>query len=130
MATFPSISPSERTHIPGNTPAKTHSSANGRISSVRVSNGRGGDSLQLRFEGLTTAQLHSLAEHSDDHGTWRRFLLSAAVWSPAGDPTPSGSSWRYVKAPDIEDPPGGACVPDGFHRASVELVMTPLPAHP
>ncbi len=129
MTTFPSITPAERIHLPGEAPREAHVSANGRVSMVRLSNGRMGDRLQLQFQGLTTVELHDLTDHAADHGTWRRFGLPATVWVGTTDPTPSGCSWVYVASPDIDDPPGIGDVDGGFHSAAVELQLQPLPAH-
>jgi len=130
MTVFPSLTPAERVYVPGDVPREIQVSANGRVSIIRRSNGRTGDRLQLKFRGLTTSELHDLSDHSDDHGNWRRFDLPSSIWTATTDPTPAGRSWTYVGPPEIEDPPGMGDVFGGYHDATVELRLQPLPAHP
>jgi hypothetical protein len=110
-------------------PREAFTAANGRVATLRRSNGRTGDRLQLRFQGLATTEAHDLADHVAGHGQWRRFALPSSVWVATTDPTPSGSSWTYASSPSIEEPPGMGDVSGGYHNAAVELRLQPLPAH-
>jgi hypothetical protein len=129
MTVFPSLTPAERLLIPGDVPREVFTAANGRVATLRRSNGRTGDRLQLRFQGLTSTEAHDLAGHAAGHGQWRRFALPSSVWVATTDPTPSGSSWTYASSPSIEEPPGMGDVSGGYHNAAVELRLQPLPAH-
>jgi hypothetical protein len=124
MATFPTLTPSSRTFTPGRHPHSEIPTLNGLQTRVRTSNVILEQRLRLTFIALTEAQMLSIRSHY--MGQQGRFLsfaipneLLSGMITPAAF-TPTGYSWIYGNAPQVEDIPGIQ-----RYTVSVELVTIP-----
>jgi hypothetical protein len=123
MATFPTLTPSSRTFTPGRHPHSEIPTLNGLQIRVRTSNVILEQRLRLTFLGLTEARCSaSAATTSANRGAsflcHTTSLLSGMI-TPANF-TPTGYSWIYGSAPQVEDIP---CAQR--YNVSVELVTVP-----
>jgi len=105
MTTFPAISVSSRTYVPGNVPAQMQTSLSGATVGFKRGARRVNQSLSLSFSHLTQANMVLVKDHYIARkGTFEIFYLPAEVW---GDYTtaPVGLeyAWRYLGPPEIED---------------------------
>jgi hypothetical protein len=124
MATFPTLTPSSRTFTPGRHPHSEIPTLNGLQVRVRTSNVILEQQLRLSFAGLTEAQMLSIRSHYiGQQGRFFSFFIPRSLLSGMTTPanfTPTGYSWIYASAPQVEDIPGTQ-----RYNVSVELVTIP-----
>ena len=124
MATFPTLTPSSRTFTPGRHPHSEIPTLNGLQTRVRTSNVILEQQLRLTFIGLTEAQMLSIRSHYvGQQGRFLSFFIPSSLLSGMTTPsyfTPTGYSWIYGSAPQVEDIPGTQ-----RYTVSVELVTIP-----
>ena len=124
MATFPTVTPSSRTFTPGRHPHSEIPTLNGLQTRVRTSNVILEQQLRLTFIGLTEAQMLSIRSHYvGQQGRFLSFFIPSSLLSGMTTPayfTPTGYSWIYGSAPQVEDIPGTQ-----RYTVSVELVTIP-----
>ena len=124
MATFPTLTPSSRTFTPGRHPHSEIPTLDGLRVRVRTSNVILEQQLRLTFLGLTEAQMLSIRSHYvGQQGRFLSFAIPTSLLSGMTTPanfTPTGYSWIYGSAPQVEDIP---CAQR--YNVSVELVTVP-----
>jgi hypothetical protein len=124
MATFPTLTPSSRTFTPGRHPHSEIPTLNGLQTRVRTSNVILEQQLRLSFAGLTEAQMLSIRSHYiGQQGRFFSFSIPSSLLSGMTTPTyftPTGYTWIYASAPQVEDIPGTQ-----RYNVSVELVTIP-----
>ena len=124
MATFPTLTPSSRTFTPGRHPHSEIPTLNGLQVRVMTSNVILEQQLRLTFLGLTEAEMLSIRSHYvDQQGRFLSFFIPSSLLSGMATPgyfTPTGYSWIYGSAPQVEDIPGTQ-----RYTVSVELVTIP-----
>ncbi len=124
MATFPTLTPSSRTFTPGRHPHSEIPTLNGLQIRVRSSNVILEQRLRLGFIGLTEAQMLSIRSHYiGQQGRFLSFAIPTSLLSGMTTPsyfTPTGYSWIYGSAPQVEDVP---CAQR--YNVTVELVTEP-----
>ena len=124
MATFPALTPSSRTFTPGRHPHSEIPTLNGLQTRVRTSNVVLEQRLRLSFIGLTEAQMLSIRTHYvGQQGRFLSFAIPTSLLSGMTTPanfTPTGYSWIYGSAPQVEDIP---CAQR--YNVSIELVTVP-----
>ena len=124
MATFPTLTPSSRTFTPGRHPHSEIPTLNGLQTRVRTSNVILEQRLRLTFIGLTEAQMLSIRTHYvGQQGRFLSFAIPTSLLSGMTTPanfTPTGYSWLYAGAPQVEDIP---CAQR--YNVSIELVTVP-----
>jgi len=124
VATFPTLTPSSRTFTPGRHPHSEIPTLNGLQTRVRTSNVILEQRLRLTFVALTEAQMLSIRTHyNTQQGRFLSFSIPDSLLSGMTTPanfTPTGYSWIYGSAPQIEDIPGVQ-----RYTASIELVTVP-----
>ena len=124
MATFPTLTPSSRTFTPGRHPHSEISTLNGLQIRVMTSNVILEQQLRLTFLGLTEAEMLSIRSHYiGQQGRFLSFAIPSSLLSGMTTPayfTPTGYSWIYAGAPQVEDIP---CAQR--YNVSIELVTVP-----
>jgi hypothetical protein len=124
MTTFPTLTPSSRTFTPGRHPHSEISTLSGLQVRVMTSNVILEQQLRLTFIGLTEAQMLSIRSHYiGQQGRFLSFGIPSSLFSGMTTPsyfTPTGYSWIYGSAPQVEDIPGTQ-----RYTVSVELVTVP-----
>ena len=124
MATFPTLTPSSRTFTPGRHPHSEIPTLNGLQTRVRTSNVILEQQLRLTFIGLTESEMLSIRTHYvGQQGRFLSFFIPSSLLSGMTTPayfTPTGYSWIYGGAPQVEDIPGTQ-----RYNVSVELVTIP-----
>jgi hypothetical protein len=124
MATFPTLTPSSRTFTPGRHPHSEIPTLNGLQVRVRTSNVILEQQLRLTFIGLTESEMLSIRTHYiGQQGRFLSFFIPSSLLSGMTTPayfTPTGYSWIYGGAPQVEDIPGTQ-----RYNVSVELVTIP-----
>jgi hypothetical protein len=124
MATFPTLTPSSRTFTPGRHPHSEISTLSGLQTRVMTSNVILEQQLRLTFLGLTEAQMLSIRSHYiGQQGRFLSFFIPSSLLSGMTTPayfTPTGYTWIYASAPQVEDIPGAQ-----RYNVSVELVTIP-----
>jgi hypothetical protein len=124
MANFPTLTPSSRTFTPGRHPHSEISTLNGLQIRVMTSNVILEQQLRLTFLGLTEAEMLSIRTHYiGQQGRFLSFFIPSSLLSGMTTPsyfTPTGYSWIYASAPQVEDIP---CAQR--YNVSVELVTIP-----
>ena len=124
MATFPTLTPSSRTFTPGRHPHSEIPTLNGLQTRVMTSNVILEQQLRLTFIGLTEAQMLSIRSHYvGQQGRFLSFDIPSSLLSGMTTPanfTPTGYSWLYAGAPQVEDIPGTQ-----RYTVSIELVTVP-----
>lgn len=124
MATFPTLTPSSRTFTPGRHPHSEIPTLDGLQIRVRTSNVILEQQLRLTFIALTEAQMLSIRSHYiGQQGRFLSFFIPSSLLSGMTTPsyfTPTGYSWIYGSAPQVEDIPGTQ-----RYNVSVELVTIP-----
>lgn len=124
MATFPTLTPSSRTFTPGRYPHSEIPTLDGLQVRVRTSNVILEQQLRLTFVALTEAQMLSIRSHYvGQQGRFLSFSIPSSLLSGMTTPsyfTPTGYSWIYAGAPQVEDIP---CAQR--YNVSIELVTVP-----
>lgn len=124
MATFPTLTPSSRSFTPGRHPHSEIPTLDGLQGRVRTSNVILEQRLRLSFIGLTEAQMLSIRTHYvGQQGRFLSFAIPTSLLSGMTTPanfTPTGYSWIYGSAPQVEDIP---CAQR--YNVSLELVTVP-----
>jgi hypothetical protein len=124
MATFPTLTPSSRTFTPGRHPHSEIPTLNGLQVRVMTSNVIIEQQLRLTFLGLTEAEMLSIRTHYvGQQGRFLSFFIPSSLLSGMTTPayfTPTGYTWIYGSAPQVEDIPGIQ-----RYNVSVELVTIP-----
>jgi len=124
MATFPTLTPSSRTFTPGRHPHSEIQTLKGLQSRVRTSNVILDQQLRLSFLGLTESEMLSVRSHYvGQRGRFLSFAIPDSLLSGMTTPanfTPTGYSWIYANAPQVEDIP---CAQR--YNVSIELVTVP-----
>lgn len=124
MATFPTLTPSSRTFTPGRHPHSEIPTLNGLQVRVMTSNVILEQQLRLTFVALTEAQMLSIRSHYvGQQGRFLSFAIPSSLLSGMTTPayfTPTGYSWIYGSAPQVEDIPGTQ-----RYTVSIELVTVP-----
>jgi hypothetical protein len=124
MATFPTLTPSSRTFTPGRHPHSEIPTLNGLQTRVRTSNVILEQQLRLTFIGLTESEMLSIRTHYiGQQGRFLSFFIPSSLLSGMTTPsyfTPTGYTWIYGSAPQVEDIPGTQ-----RYNVSVELVTIP-----
>jgi len=103
MATFPALTPSSRTYIPGQVAATAIGSLNGDELSVRHSNASTGHILRFGFTLLTRAQHYEIVSHYSLHGRFVPFDLDATTLAAAGLTFPANYLWIYAGSPETDE---------------------------
>ena len=117
MTTFPSISPSVRTYVPGNVPVELQAALDGGTVGFKRGARRVSQVLSLSFSHLTEANMILIKDHYIARkGTFEIFYLPSVIW---GDYTTSpvglDYAWRYSEPPEIQDV--------SFDRFTVEVSL-------
>ena len=124
MATFPTLTPSTRTFTPGRNPHSEIPTLSGLQTRVRTSNVVLEQRLRLSFAALTEAEMLSIRTHYiGQQGRFLSFAIPSSLLSGMTTPanfTPTGYSWIYGSAPQVEDIPGTQ-----RYNVSVELMTIP-----
>ena len=124
MTAFPSMQPSTRPFTPGRHPHSEIPTLNGLQTRVRTSNAILEQRLRLTFVALTEAQMLSIGTHYiGQQGRFLSFAIPSSLLSGMTTPayfTPTGYSWIYGSAPQVEDIP---CAQR--YNVSVELMTVP-----
>ena len=124
MTTFPTLTPSSRTFTPGRHPHSEIPTLNGLQVRVMTSNVIIEQQLRLTFIGLTESEMLSIRTHYiGQQGRFLSFFIPSSLLSGMTTPayfTPTGYSWIYGSAPQVEDIPGTQ-----RYTVSVELVTIP-----
>jgi hypothetical protein len=124
MATFPTLTPSSRTFTPGRHPHSEIPTLNGLQVRVMTSNVILEQQLRLTFVALTEAQMLSIRSHYvGQQGRFLSFAIPSSLLSGMTTPsyfTPTGYSWIYGSAPQVEDIPGTQ-----RYTVSIELITVP-----
>jgi hypothetical protein len=124
MATFPTLTPSSRTFTPGRHPHSEIPTLDGLQVRVLTSNVILEQQLRLTFLGLTEAEMLSIRTHYvGQQGRFLSFVIPDSLLSGMTTPsyfTPTGYSWIYGSAPQVEDVP---CAQR--YNVTVELVTAP-----
>jgi hypothetical protein len=124
MTTFPTLTPSSRTFTPGRHPHSEIPTLNGLQVRVMTSNVIIEQQLRLTFIGLTESEMLSIRTHYvGQQGRFLSFFIPSSLLSGMTTPayfTPTGYSWIYASAPQVEDIPGTQ-----RYNVSVELVTIP-----
>ena len=124
MATFPTLTPSTRTFTPGRNPHSEIPTLSGLQTRVRTSNVVLEQRLRLSFAALTEAEMLSIQTHYiGQQGRFLSFAIPNSLLSGMSAPasfTPTGYSWIYGSAPQVEDIP---CAQR--YNVSLELVTVP-----
>jgi hypothetical protein len=124
MAVFPTLTPSSRTFTPGRHPHSEIPTLNGLQVRVMTSNVILEQQLRLTFVALTEAQMLSVRSHYiGQQGRFLSFAIPSSLLSGMTTPayfTPTGYSWIYGSAPQVEDIPGTQ-----RYTVSVELITVP-----
>ena len=124
MTTFPTLTPSSRTFTPGRHPHSEIPTLNGLRVRVMTSNVIIEQQLRLTFIGLTESEMLSIRTHYiGQQGRFLSFFIPSSLLSGMTTPayfTPTGYSWIYGSAPQVEDIPGTQ-----RYTVSVELVTIP-----
>lgn len=124
MTTFPTLTPSSRTFTPGRHPHSEIPTLDGLQIRVRTSNVILEQQLRLTFLGLTEAEMLSIRSHYiGQQGRFLSFAIPTSLLSGMTTPayfTPTGYSWIYGSAPQVEDIP---CAQR--YNVSVDLVTVP-----
>jgi hypothetical protein len=124
MAVFPTLTPSNRTFTPGRHPHSEIPTLNGLQIRVMTSNVIVEQQLRLTFVALTEAQMLSIRSHYiGQQGRFLSFDIPSSLLSGMTTPayfTPTGYSWIYGSAPQVEDIPGTQ-----RYTVSVELITVP-----
>ena len=124
MAAFPTLTPSSRTFTPGRHPYSEIPTLNGLQTRVRTSNVIIEQQLRLTFLGLTESEMLSIRTHYiGQQGRFLSFFIPSSLLSGMTAPayfTPTGYSWIYGSAPQVEDIP---CAQR--YNVSVELITIP-----
>jgi hypothetical protein len=124
MATFPALTPSSRTFTPGRHPHSEIPTLDGLQTRVRTSNVILEQRLRISFIGLTEAEMLSIRTHYvNQQGRFLSFDIPSSLLSGMTTPayfTPTGYSWLYAGAPQVEDIP---CAQR--YNVSIELVTVP-----
>ena len=124
MATFPTLTPSSRTFTPGRHPHSEIPTLDGLQIRVRTSNVILEQQLRLTFLGLTEAEMLSIRSHYiGQQGRFLSFAIPSSLLSGMTTPayfTPTGYSWIYAGAPQVEDIPGTQ-----RYTVSIELITVP-----
>jgi hypothetical protein len=121
---FPSLTPSSRTFTPGRHPHSEIDTLSGLQTRVRTSNVILEQQLRLTFVALTEAQMLSIRSHYiGQQGRFLSFAIPSSLLSGMTTPTyftPTGYSWIYGSAPQVEDIPGIQ-----RYTVSIELITVP-----
>jgi hypothetical protein len=124
MATFPTLTPSSRTFTPGRHPHSEIPTLDGLQTRVRTSNVILEQQLRLTFLGLTESEMLSIRTHYiGQQGRFLSFFIPSSLLSGMTTPsyfTPTGYSWIYASAPQVEDIP---CAQR--YNVSIELITIP-----
>ena len=124
MTTFPALTPSSRIFTPGRYPHSEIDTLSGLQARVRTSNVLLDQRLRLTFLGLTESQMLSIRSHyASQQGRFLSFAIPSSLLSGMTTPanfTPTGYSWVYASAPQVEDIP---CAQR--YNVSVELDTVP-----
>lgn len=124
MATFPTLTPSSRTFTPGIAAHSGIPTLNGLQIRVRSSNVILEQRLRLTFIGLTESQMLSIRSHYiGQQGRFLSFAIPTSLLSGMATPAafaPTGYSWLYAGAPQVEDIP---CAQR--YNVTVELATEP-----
>lgn len=117
MTTFPTISPTVRTYIPGNTPSSVQVALDGTYAGFKRGARRVNQSLSLSFSYLTEANMILIKDHYIARkGSFEIFYLPSAIWNDyTTSPVGLNYAWRYSEPPKIADV--------SFDRFTVEVVL-------
>ena len=122
MTTFPAISPSTRTYVPGNVPLDLRQGLSGAATGFKRGARRISQTLSLSFLNITESDMILIKDHYIARkGTFEVFYIPSNIW---GDYTASPVGiefiWRYSAPPEIED--------TSFDRfnVTVELIAQPI----
>jgi len=118
MATFPALTPSTRSYVPGVQPSTSINTLNGDEMSVRNGNTANGYRLRLGFNLLTRSDHFSLLSHYALHGRFVPFDLDATTLTGSGLTFPATYLFIYADTPETEE----IC---GQITATVELQLIP-----
>jgi len=102
MATFPALTPSSRTYVPGQYAATPMASIDNSELSVRQANASVGHTLRLGFRRLTSAQHYQIVSHYSLHGRFVPFDIPSELIAASGLTFPSGYQWIYAASPDTD----------------------------
>ena len=103
MATFPALTPSSRTYIPGQVAATPIATIDGDEISVRHSNASNGHVLRLGFQLLSRADHYLLISHYSIHGRFVPFDLPSETLAASGLTFPANYLWIYAASPETEE---------------------------
>lgn len=105
---FPSLTPTGRQVTSGDFPSKKFNSQSGAEIRILYGSRRVNAVLNLSYANVTDANAELfIDDYNDQLGTFRTFTLPAAVfegWSGTASKidAPSGTQWRYDRAPQIQ----------------------------
>ena len=125
MATFPSVTPNQRSLTLGDFPGARHEGTSGVGASFLFSTAdRVNQLLSLQFRAITEEQKNLIADHFvGQEGGLLPFDLPSEIWSGYSTVPVSSSDyqWRYNASLEVE--PGGIA---GRFNVGVKLVAVPI----
>tara|TARA_R100001443_G_scaffold110115_1_gene121840 strand:- start:542 stop:910 length:369 start_codon:yes stop_codon:yes gene_type:complete len=105
MASFPAITPTSRTYVPGTFASSALPSLTGDETNIRHSNASVGHRLRMSFINITRAQHFELVSHYSLHGTFETFDITATTLKGTNLTFPTNYKWRYRNRPNVEETP-------------------------
>lgn len=119
---YPSYTPTSRSFDPGDYPIKSYRSQSGVEVRILYGNKRTGVKLALIYENITDTAAQAFTDHYDQmKGTFNVFTINSSTkngWqgSSSSIDVPSGNSWRYESAPQVNQ------VRPGISTVTVNLI--------
>ena len=105
MTTFPAISATSRTYVPGNVPIQFQTALNGAVVGFKRGARRVSQALSLSFSYLEESDMVLIKDHYIARkGTFEIFYLPSVIWGDySTSPVGIEFAWRYSSPPEIED---------------------------
>lgn len=115
MATFPALAPLSRQYEPGDYSVSTETGFGGGNVRFLHTDRAGGNALELRYEGLTAAEMQLIRDHyRGQQGGALSFALSDEAWAGTDTITPDMGPWpifwRYASPPEETAARGGGLI--------------------
>lgn len=103
MATFPALTPSTRTYIPGQHSNTSIATLNGDELGVRHGNAAVSNVLRMSFQYINRADHYSIVSHYYQHDRFVPFPLDATTLAAVNITFPAGYQWIYAGSPQTDE---------------------------